>query len=199
MRIKLKAANASNNLAYPIAFWTAGTERMQVSSNGNVGIGTTSPGAKLQINSPVGAAYAPVLSFTQGANPTYGFSFLQDDLTTGDLQLNRINAGTSTQMLTFQRNTGKVGIGTTSPDEKLTVKGKIHAEEIKIDLSVPAPDYVFDNNYKLPALSDLKSYVDKNHHLPEIPSAKDMAKDGLKLGEMNTLLLKKVEDDAVFN
>jgi hypothetical protein len=95
-------------------------------------------------------------------------------------------------------NSGNVGIGTTSPDEKLTVKGKIHAEEVKIDLSVPAPDYVFENDYKLPALNNLKSYVNKNHHLPEIPSAKEMARDGLNLGEMNTLLLKKVEELTLY-
>ena len=41
---------------------------------------------------------------------------------------------------------GKVGIGTSNPDEKLTVKGKIHAEEVKVDLNVP-PDYVFEKFY----------------------------------------------------
>src|SRR5690606_24717767 len=44
---------------------------------------------------------------------------------------------------------GYVGLGTNSPDARLTVKGKIHAEEVKIDLSVPAPDYVFKEDYKL--------------------------------------------------
>ncbi|MDB5004936.1 MAG: hypothetical protein JWQ34_3161 [Mucilaginibacter sp.] len=235
-------------------------------SSGNVGIGTTSPGAKLQINSPAGAAYAPVLSFTEGGNPTYGFSFLQDDLTTGDLQLNRVNAGTSTQLLTFQRNTGyvgigttnpeapltvygkslffprrigagdarsfqvdydisnpdfisndypivlktgggnqplildaaRIGIGTTTPDAKLTVNGTIHSKEVKVDLNVPGPDYVFNADYKPITLSEIKDYVVKNHHLPEIPSAAQMAKEGINLGDMNTKLLKKVEELTLY-
>lgn len=76
----------------------------------------------------------------------------------------------------------------------LAVKGKIHAEEVKVDLSVPAPDYVFDSNYKLPSLEEIKSYIDANNHLPEIPSAKELEANGITLGEMNMLLLKKIEE-----
>ncbi len=43
-------------------------------------------------------------------------------------------------------NDGKVGIGSVNPDESLSVKGKIHAEEVKVDLNVPA-DYVFEKYY----------------------------------------------------
>ncbi|QKJ31791.1 hypothetical protein HQ865_19140 [Mucilaginibacter mali] len=93
---------------------------------------------------------------------------------------------------------GKVGIGTTAPDEKLTVYGKIHSQEVKVDLGVPGPDYVFEPSYKLPTLSDIKTFVDKNHHLPEIPTAADMAKNGIDLGEMNTKLLKKVEELTLY-
>jgi hypothetical protein len=56
---------------------------------------------------------------------------------------------------------GNIGIGTTIPDAKLTVKGKIHSEEVKVDLSVPGPDYVFEREYKLLSLEELKGYVDK--------------------------------------
>ncbi|MBB6499422.1 hypothetical protein [Pedobacter cryoconitis] len=91
-----------------------------------------------------------------------------------------------------------VGIGTTTPDAKLTVNGTIHSKAVKVDLNVPAPDYVFDTDYKLISLNELKSYVEKNHHLPEIPSAGQMAKDGLNLGDMNTLLLKKIEELTLY-
>jgi hypothetical protein len=89
---------------------------------------------------------------------------------------------------------GRVGIGTTSPDEKLTVKGKIHAEEVRVDLNVPGPDYVFENDYDLLSLSEIESYIRANKHLPEVPSAKEMEENGLNLKEMNLLLLKKVEE-----
>jgi hypothetical protein len=93
---------------------------------------------------------------------------------------------------------GSVGIGTTNPDTKLAVNGTIHSREVRVDLNVPGPDYVFDPEYQLMELSKLKAYLDKNHHLPEVPSADQMAKDGLNLGEMNTTLLKKVEELTLY-
>jgi hypothetical protein len=93
---------------------------------------------------------------------------------------------------------GNVGIGTTQPDAKLTVKGKIHAEEVKVDLSVPGPDYVFEKNYDLKPLEEVESYINANKHLPEIPSAKTMEKEGISMGEMQMKLLQKVEELTLY-
>ncbi|MDB5002090.1 MAG: hypothetical protein JWQ34_315 [Mucilaginibacter sp.] len=57
---------------------------------------------------------------------------------------------------------------------------------------------IFNGDYKLPTLVAVKDYVTKNHHLPEIPSAAQMAKDGINLGDMNTKLLKKVEELTLY-
>ncbi len=91
-------------------------------------------------------------------------------------------------------HTGDVGIGTTSPDAKLSVKGRVHAEEVKVDLSVPGPDYVFAERYKLPTLAETEAYIKAHKHLPDVPSASQMEKQGIRLGEMNIMLLKKVEE-----
>jgi hypothetical protein len=89
----------------------------------------------------------------------------------------------------------KVGIGTTNPDEKLTVKGKIHTQEVRVDLAgAITPDYVFEKDYNLLPLSELETYINANKHLPEVPSAKQMEAEGLNLKEMNLILLKKVEE-----
>jgi len=96
-------------------------------------------------------------------------------------------------------NNGNLGIGTIAPDEKLTVKGKIHTQEIKVDMSGPlVPDYVFANDYKLKSLKEVEDYIKENRHLPEIPSAKDIQKDGLLLAEMNMNLLKKIEELTLY-
>jgi hypothetical protein len=97
------------------------------------------------------------------------------------------------------RADGNVGIGTISPDAKLSVKGQIHAQEVKVDLTgAIAPDYVFDKDYNLPSLEEIQSYITANKHLPEVPSAKEMEEKGINVGEMNLLLLKKVEELTLY-
>ena len=95
--------------------------------------------------------------------------------------------------------TANVGIGTISPDEKLTVKGKIHTQEVRVDMAGPlVPDYVFAHDYKLKSLQEVEDYIKKNKHLPEIPSAQEIEKNGLMLAEMNMHLLKKVEELTLY-
>ncbi|WP_243860481.1 tail fiber protein [Flavobacterium poyangense] len=95
---------------------------------------------------------------------------------------------------------GNVGIGTPNPDEKLTVKGKIHTQEVKVDLlGSLVPDYVFANDYKLKSLQEVEDYIKQNSHLPEIPSAKEIEQNGLMLAEMNMSLLKKIEELTLYS
>jgi hypothetical protein len=94
---------------------------------------------------------------------------------------------------------GYVGIGTTdTKGYKLGVNGSIIATSITVRLYGSWADYVFKPTYKLPSLTDVKMYVDQNQHLPEIPSAAEVEKNGQNLGEMNRLLLKKVEELTLY-
>lgn len=88
---------------------------------GNVGIGTSTPTAKLHIIS-VDDTVAPALSIRQDTNPAYGFDFTLDTNVNGNLSLNRINNGASANVLTFDRYYGNVGIGTASPGEFVHVR-----------------------------------------------------------------------------
>jgi hypothetical protein len=94
---------------------------------------------------------------------------------------------------------GNVGIGTAIPDEKLTVKGKIHTQEVRVDMTgALVPDYVFENDYKLKTLPEVEEFIKENKHLPEIPSAKEIEKNGLMIAEMNMALLKKMEEMTLY-
>ncbi|NQX41297.1 hypothetical protein SAMN05421820_107161 [Pedobacter steynii] len=88
---------------------------------------------------------------------------------------------------------GNIGIGTPSPREKLSVNGNIRAREVKVEAG-NWPDYVFAKDYKMESLKELEAYILKHQHLPEIPSAKEVEKEGISLGVMNKLLLQKIEE-----
>lgn len=93
---------------------------------------------------------------------------------------------------------GNVGIGTTNTNTyKLTVEGTIAARRVKVTQEAWA-DYVFNPDYKLPALSEIENYVKAHRHLPEMPSAAEVEKEGLDLGEMNKKLLQKVEELTLY-
>jgi hypothetical protein len=102
---------------------------------------------------------------------------------------------------------GRVGIGTTHPDEKLTVNGTIHATEVKVTTTVPA-DYVFQkyytgkstlkSDYVMPTLAEIESFTKKNHHLPNVPSAQEVEQNGVSLGTMSNVLLQKVEELTLY-
>jgi hypothetical protein len=119
----------------------------------------------------------------------------------GRFMINTTTATSSAQSpFTIVAATGNVGIGTTNPPAayKLAVGGKAIAEEIVVKLQANWPDYVFENTYKLPPLLEVERYIRKNKHLPEVPSAQEVKENGLTLGEMNALLLKKVEELTLY-
>lgn len=89
---------------------------------------------------------------------------------------------------------GNVGIGTKTPGSyKLAVEGIIGARKVKVTTTSWA-DFVFDENYKRPSLEETEAYIKANKHLPDVPSAAEVTKDGQDLGEMNRILLQKVEE-----
>lgn len=102
------------------------------------------------------------------------------------------SGGTGTGNLILNAGGGKIGIGTTTPNHKLTVKGTIHAKEIIVDTNVA--DYVFNDNYKLKSLKETEEFIKENNHLPGIPSDKDVKLNGVSLGAMQEKLLVKIEE-----
>lgn len=112
-------------------------------------------------------------------------------------------------LATFKAN-GQVVIGTKSPnnnayndqDAKLMVVGKIVAKEV-VTLSDDAswknfPDYVFEKDYKLMSLDSLQGYITANKHLPEIPSAKEVAENGINLSQLAAQQMKKIEELTLY-
>ncbi|MCV9387441.1 hypothetical protein [Reichenbachiella ulvae] len=98
-----------------------------------------------------------------------------------------------TDAFVIDNSNGNIGIGTANPGQKLEVNGTIRSKEVKVEAN-NWPDYVFADDYQLTTLEETAQYIQQNRHLPEVPSAIEMEANGVELGEMNMLLLKKIEE-----
>ncbi|VXD10886.1 hypothetical protein [Marinoscillum sp. 108] len=107
------------------------------------------------------------------------------------------NAQELENVLIVQSNTGNVGIGTTSPDSKLSVNGTVHTKEVKVDL-IGWSDFVFEKEYELLTLEEVEQHINENGHLPEIPSEAEVTENGINLGEMDAKLLQKIEELTLY-
>ena len=97
--------------------------------------------------------------------------------------------------------TGNVGIGTDSfvdglDTYRLSVEGKVRAHSVKVYTSWA--DFVFEEDYNLPTLQEVEQHIKDNGHLKDIPSAKEVEGKGIDIGEMNKLLLQKIEELTLY-
>ncbi|MBC7440378.1 MAG: hypothetical protein H7250_10390 [Flavobacterium sp.] len=118
------------------------------------------------------------------------------------------------------KHSGNVGIGTLLPTSKLEIQGgdvkignvstpagyKLYVEQgiltekVKVAVATSAAwaDYVFANDYKLKPLSEVESFIKDNNHLPNVPSAKELVKEGLDLGKMQATQMEKIEELTLY-
>lgn len=187
----------------PVTGGTQGAVSLSLLDNGNVGIGTTAPSEKFEVYQ----SDRPRIKLTNSATGTgssdgafLGLVNNSPDLNIWNLEDGFIRLATNNLERVRVDNSGNVGIGTpTVPSGyKLAVDGKIITEEVNVSISSAWPDYVFSENYQLTTLEELEAFIKSNKHLPEVPSASEVEANGVKLGEMNALLLKKIEELTLY-
>ncbi len=94
---------------------------------------------------------------------------------------------------------GNVGIGTINTyGYRLAVDGKILTDEVMIEDPANWYDCVFEPEYELRSIKNLESFIKKNKHLPDVPSEADVMENGYGLADMNSILLKKVEELTLY-
>lgn len=103
---------------------------------------------------------------------------------------------------------GNIGFGTVNPSAKLEVNGDIKGNKLDINGTIRSKevkieatgwsDFVFSEDYKLPTLSEVESHIKEHKHLPDVPSEKQVIKEGVNVVEMQAKLLQKIEELTLY-
>ncbi|ABG60453.1 hypothetical protein [Cytophaga hutchinsonii] len=194
------------------------SEKMRISNNGFIGMGITAPSSLLHIQGGnfqiTNSNVAPDMSksgLTMGvigtttANTSTDYSWIQASsgpLLLNPKSLNDLTGTTNTNNFVgigFEKSS-ITSLGTIPAGYNLLVRGKILCEELKIKLKTGSTwyDHVLKPDYKLMSLDSLELFINENNHLPDIPSEAEVKENGIMAGEMNGLLLKKVEELTLY-
>jgi hypothetical protein len=187
-----------------IAIGSGNNEIIRFLSSGNVGIGTTAPNTSTKLD-----VFGAAIVGSGSVNPNTTKLFIRNPagktwaISSGVNMVNEVDFGiynwtdnASTPLFKIS-SSGNVGIGTVNPQSMLAVKGTITSQRVVVTQSGWA-DYVFEPTYQLPSLKSVENFIRFNKHLPDVPSAATIEKDGVDLGNNQAVLLKKIEELTLY-
>jgi hypothetical protein len=198
-----------------LRFFTDGGERLRITSDGKLGVGTTTPQTMLDVNGQstfrnnVTANFGVTNRTTQMRDDGFYISRTSDGLYVSKIIAdNSMHYHTRSNHMFYNDGNlamviyegAKVGIGTSQVNDanyKLFVETGIRTRKIKVDQQ-SWPDYVFHGTYNLRPLSEVESFIKKYQHLPDVPSAAQVTAEGIDLGDNQAVLLKKIEELTLY-
>jgi hypothetical protein len=219
---QLVLASALTNITLYKSYQAILSNIVTGTSAGNVGIGTTNPQAPLELTKSTGSsAMGDILrinSVDGNAGNGGGILFTNNTNINKMARIAGIDAGNWGGHLAFYTAAGtgsspggtpvervrideygNVGIGTTdTKGYNLAVNGTGIMTKLVVKSYGNWPDYVFDSSYRLQSLDEVKSFIDKNHHLPGIEPAMQLQDSGLDVGANQTKLLEKIEELTLY-
>ncbi|MEM1136155.1 MAG: hypothetical protein AAGI07_09970 [Bacteroidota bacterium] len=191
-----------------------GTRHVMSLNGGDVGIGTTSPKSKLDVDGRItlGKRSGDTNNDISSSSLDWFAGYLTrarikainaewyngKKAITFNLHTTNDNDFSDTEVMRISPlNGGTVGIGTDDPKNKLSVNGTIWAKKVKVTLT-DAADWVFEEDYKLRSLEEVEAFITEHKHLPDIPSAEEFRQNDMDVAEMNNKLLQKVEELTLY-
>ena len=187
----------------------------QIFDNGiGVGIGTINPTALFHTNGAIRFENLPdsITPFkilgTDNSGNVFEYTPISAGSNTSDYDWLKPDGSFPTSIDDDIYTNGKVGINTSTfpstvgdvdvSNYSLFAKGGILTEEVRVALSSEWPDFVFAKEYKLEPLKNVEEFINQNKHLKEVPSAAEVENNGIALGEMNKVLLLKIEELTLY-
>lgn len=169
----------------------APTNSLFIDTDGDVGMGTASPQAPLHMNKATGNA-AEMMRMTNNGGSFITFENTSSNDTWFFTHENK-NEGA------FIIDSAIEGAGD-GPEFMLTANGdlKIQGNFISAGTTLNVPDYVFEPGYELRSVSELATFIAENGHLPNVPSAKEVAENGLNMTQLYLTLLEKIEELTLY-
>lgn len=192
---------------------------LHITKEANTGLGTITPNARLHVggsaiidqnltlkgkvleNLEIASTMGHEIELSGGNNASI---FAHEDLFLMGGTNHAVHIGAyNNQNAMYVNANGKVGIGVTDNmpgDYNLYVTKGILTERVKVASQggTEWPDFVFADSYELKSLEEVESFIEENHHLPEVPSAEEISKDGVDVYQMEATLLQKIEELTLY-
>ena len=178
---------------------TAGGDVILAGGGGKVGIRTSAPATPLAFSNELGNK---ISLWGTNANSHFGMGIQSGTMqfyTAGQdkMAFGYGSSSSFTETMSFYPGSGQLGIGTNNVGVyKLAVNGSIHSNEVVVESGWA--DYVFNDKYRLPSLPEVEKFILAHKHLPGIPSASEVHNNGLKLGEIQTKMMQKIEELTLY-
>lgn len=165
-----------------------------------LGIGTKQPSTSLEVSNTLWNGQSVGLCISNPETFSWFVGMNGNSKHVNDLMIGNMDKlGNGTSSFLIMKQDGSLGVGTDDTyGYKLAVNGAVITEEVTVKVHSAWPDYVFNQDYELLPLDELEDYIKDHGHLPQIPEAEQIHAEGLNVGEMERLLLKKVEELTLY-